>query len=58
MDERNKALLKDAIMLLVREESLRERFGRTAQEVVERNHDAGKVREAFRKQLAEAAVVL
>ena len=47
--------LREAIILLATDVELRRRLGQRAREVAIQNHDATKIREAFRQALADAA---
>ena len=57
ISERNKAVLRQEILNLMRDPILREQFGRRGQEIAARNHDAIKVRETFRLALTKASAI-
>ena len=54
VSERNIELLKQGLIKLMEDQSLRERLGRRAHELAVRNYDAIRVRESFRHILASA----
>ena len=55
VSERNLEVLKEAIMELANDMTLREKLSQTAIKTARRYHDARIVREQFRLMLAEAA---
>jgi glycosyltransferase involved in cell wall biosynthesis len=55
VSERNQTMLREAIKRLIGDIGLREHLGRRGMELVKQNHDAERIREAFRKKMAEAA---
>ena len=52
--ERNSSKLKQSLDELIRDQALRERLGRRAQELAIQNHDANRERIAFRETLIKA----